>query len=112
MNEKRNINMILDNSNPGFFSDGVSILNRQDKFFLDFRQNTPRIDLLGEKQQQTNVVKHSTIVIDPIMAKALLNILQDSIKNYEKQHGKLQAPKLQKVKEPEVVKDTSDSYIG
>ena len=94
MSEKRNINLAIDHSNPGFFSDGMSLLNRQDKFFVDFRQNTPRVDSFQDKQQQTNVVKHNTIILDPMMAKALMNLLQESLKNYEKQYGKIKMPKL------------------
>ena len=111
MGEKRNINLSIDHSNHGFFSDGMSLLNRQDKFFIDFRQNTPRLDTIGEKQQQTNVVKHSTVILDPVMAKALMNLLQDSMKNFEKNHGKIKMPKIEKVKELEVARDP-ESYFG
>jgi len=112
MSEKR-INLAIDHSNFGFFSDGMSLLNRQDKFFIDFRQNTPRLDTIGEKQQQTNVVKHNTIILDPVMAKALMNLLQDSLKNFEKQHGKLKMPKIEKVRDAEVGAVAPDkNYIG
>ena len=111
MGEKRNINLSIDHSNHGFFSDGMSLLNRQDKFFIDFRQNTPRLDTIGEKQQQTNVVKHSTVILDPVMAKALMNLLQDSLKNFEKNHGKIKMPKIERVKEIEDIK-SDNNYIG
>jgi len=111
MGEKKNINITIDHGNFGWFSDGMSLFNRQDKFFIDFRQNTPRIDVLGDKQQQTHAVKHNTVILDPVMAKALSGLLQDSLKNYEKQYGKVKMPKMNKIKEAEAGKSESN-YIG
>src|SRR3989338_7260174 len=113
MAEKQNINLNLDHSNAAFFSDGISLFNRKDKFFIDFRQTSPRIDMVGEKQHYSHAVKHSTIVLDPVMAKALFQLLKDSMGKYEKQFGKINVPK-QKKTEKEVVEQVSidKSYIG
>ena len=113
MAEKQNINLNLDHSNAAFFSDGMSLFNRKDKFFIDFRQTSPRIDMVGEKQHYSHAVKHSTIVIDPIMAKAWFQLLKDSISKYEKQFGKINLPKEKKTKVQEVEQVTTDrNYIG
>ena len=113
MSEKKNIQFTLDHGNHGFFSDGMSVFSRSDKFYIDFRQNTPRIDVIADKQQQTNAVKHDTIILDPIMAKALMSLLQESLKNYEKQFGKIKLPKVKKDKEEKVaITDQSQNYIG
>ena len=113
MAEKQNINLNLDHSNAAFFSDGMSLFNRKDKFFIDFRQTSPRIDMVGEKQHYSHAVKHSTIVVDPVMAKALFQLLKDSISKYEKQFGKISLPKEKKTKKQEVEQVTTDrNYIG
>ena len=113
MAEKQNININLDHSNPVFFSDGISLLNRSDKFFVDFRQTSPRIDVIGDKQHHTHAVKHNTIALDPIMAKALLELLKDSISKYEKQFGKIKTPKQKFLKEEPVEQVSTDrNYIG
>jgi len=113
MAEKQNINVNMDHSNPAFFSDGISLFNRKDKFFIDFRQTSPRIDIVGEKQHYSHAVKHSTIVLDPIIAKALFKLLKDSIGKYEKQFGKIDLPKQEKTKKQEKEQVTTDrNYIG
>ena len=111
MGEKKNINITIDHGNFGWFSDGMSLFNRQDKFFIDFRQNTPRIDVLGDKQQQINALKHNTVILDPLMAKALLNLLQESLNQYEKQFGKIKVPKRTKSK-TQKLGITDQNYIG
>jgi|SRR3989338_4118816 len=111
MNEKKNLQVAIDHSNHGFFSDGMSIFSRIDKFFIDFRQNTPRIDVLGDKQQQINALKHNTVILDPLMAKALLNLLQESLNQYEKQFGKIKVPKRTKSK-TQKLGITDQNYIG
>ena len=113
MAEKQNINVNIDHSNHAFFADGISLFNRSDKFFVDFRQTSPRIDVIGDKQHHTHAVKHSTIALDPMMGKALLELLKDSVSKYEKQFGKIKVPKKKILKEEPVEQVSVDkSYIG
>lgn len=111
MEEKKGINISLDHNEPAFFSDNVTVSHSSSKFVIDFSQTTPRFDNFGDKQQQTFVVKHKTIILDPQFAKIFSEILQQNIKRYEKSFGTIKLPKERKTKE-KIDKVESTRYIG
>lgn len=113
MTEKQ-ITMKIDHGPEGFYSDSVSIVYNPNKFILDFKQISPRIDQIQGKPQQTLVVKHNTLLLDPAFAKIFYETLKKSIDGYEKKHGKIKTPKKQKIVQPQedMVSSKTDSYIG
>ena len=112
MSEKQ-ITMKLDHGSEAFYSDSVSIIYNPNKFILDFKQISPRIDQIQGKSQQTLVMKHNTILLDTGFAKIFFETLKKSIQGYEKKHGKIKVPK-QKIEKPQeqIVTSKDDVYIG
>jgi hypothetical protein len=113
MEEERNINVQIDHRDEGFYTDAISIIYNPSKFILDFKQNTPRIDQIHGKSQQTIAVKHKVMIMDAKFAKIFLETLKKSVEGYEKKHGRIKIPKeLKKVEKSEVVTGKEDVYIG
>ncbi|MBL7169547.1 MAG: DUF3467 domain-containing protein [Candidatus Aenigmarchaeota archaeon] len=112
MAEKRRINVNLDHSEPGFYADTVTISHSPSKFILDFVQVTPRFDRVGPEMQQSLAVKHKTIIMDPLMAKNILEILKNNMEKYEKNFGKIKIEKKKVKSEPMAYSEESTRYIG
>jgi hypothetical protein len=53
MAEKREVNVSINHGGEAFFANGVSILSNKDKFEIDFRQSSQRLDDIGNKQRST-----------------------------------------------------------
>ncbi len=73
-----------------FFADEVFMSSQPGKFFLDFKNISPRSDM--PKQIRT-VVEHSTVRLDPYLAKNFWEKFGNLIKDYEKKFGKIKRPK-------------------
>jgi hypothetical protein len=113
MEEKNRVNLNLDHKEPGFFTDNVTISHNPYKFILDFTQITPRFDRLPSGMQQTMAIKHKTLIMDPIMAKSLLNILDENIKKYEKKFGEIKLGRKEKKEiKPTDYSEEATRYIG
>ncbi len=104
----------IDHSEPGFFSDGVTVSHNPNKFVIDFTQTIPRFDSIGPTRKQSLTIKHKTIIIDPIVAKDFLNVLRDNLKKYEKNIGKIEVRRIkkQKVVVSKAKDDDARRYIG
>ncbi|MFH1630630.1 MAG: DUF3467 domain-containing protein [Candidatus Aenigmatarchaeota archaeon] len=89
---ERKINVNIDHGET-FFVNSISIINDPSKFFIDFRQTTPRTDHLDGKEQVSIVIKHRTVGMDPVLAKDFLRILKENVEGYEKQFGEIKMPK-------------------
>lgn len=104
--------------NPGdelFFCDSVAIMHSPAKFVIDLKQTSPRIDQIDNRTQQTLIVRHNAVIMDPELAKTFLQLLETNVKNYEKQFGRIKLPQAQKEQAKSVVSsETADStrYIG
>ncbi len=110
---ERNVNVQIDHREEAFYSDSISIIYNPSKFILDFKQNTPRIDQIHGKSQETIAVKHKVIILDVKFAKIFLNTLKKSIEGYERKHGEIKIPKApKKVEKGEVVTSKEEGYIG
>lgn len=109
--KKKNINISLDHNEPVFFTDNATVSHSSNKFIIDFTQMTPRFDNFEDKRQQTFVIKHKTLVLDPQFAKIFSNILQQNIKGYEKSFGIVKLPK-QKTDKEKIEKVEATRYIG
>ena len=111
--EKRSVNIQIDHREEAFYSDSISIIHNPSKFILDFKQNTPRIDQIQGKTQETIAVKHKVIILDPRFVKIFLGTLKKAIDGYEKKHGKIKLPKApKKPQKSEVVTGREEGYIG
>ena len=75
-----------------FAADGVAIMFRQGKMVLDFRKSAPRVDQVGDQQQQSIKTEHQPIVLDPRAAKVLMKMLEDNIDSYEQQFDEIEVP--------------------
>jgi len=109
--KKKGFNISIDHSEQAFFTDNVTVSHSSSKFVIDFSQTTPRFDNFEDKHQQTFVIKHKTLVLDPQFAKIFSDILQQNIKRYEKNFGAIKLPK-QKISKEKVEKVDATRYIG
>jgi len=116
MEKEKRISVNIDHSTPAFFSDNVTISHNQSKFIIDFSQTLPSFDNIGGNMQQSFVIKHNSVMIDPQFAKVFSDILNKNIKKYEKKFGKIKAPKnvekQAEIEETEKAVDKATRYIG
>ncbi len=114
--QKERMNVSVDHSEPGFFSDNVAVSHTPMKFVVDFAQITPRFDSVAGQRQQSFAIKHKTIILDPQVTKDFLNVLKENLGKYEKNFGTIKLPKAkkQKIKAEKSVTETESSsrYIG
>lgn len=97
---------------PTFYADEISVLNNESRIFLDFKNSSPRIDVRSNESLPI-AIKHDMVVMDPGLAKVFSKLLQDHIKKYEKEYGKIKEPKTAKspVKTSRA-KDDKPGYFG
>ncbi len=88
--EQKKINFDIDNGDV-FYCDEIGVIHTPLKVFLDFKNTTPRVDVRNN-QFQPLVTKHNVIVMDPYLAKELIAVLSENLKNYEKKFGKISKP--------------------
>ena len=112
MAEKRRINVNIDHSEPGFFSDYLVVSHNPHKFIFDFVQVTPRFDRVGPEMQQSLAMKHKTIMVDPTTAKNILEILKDNLEKYEKNFGKIKIQRRKAKGKPVEYSEEATRYIG
>jgi len=112
MAEKRRININIDHSDPSFFTDNVTISHNPKNFIFDFTQITPRFDRVRNGVQQSLIIKHRTVVMSPTMAKSILEILDKSLKGYEKNFGKIKLQKRKIKDKPIQYSEEATRYIG
>jgi hypothetical protein len=110
--KKKGVGVSLDHSEQAFFTDNVTISHSPNKFVMDFSQNTPRFDNFEGNYQQTFVIKHKTLVMDPQLAKIFADILNQNISKYEKAFGSIKLQKEKKIKEKLEQTETTTRYIG
>ena len=111
MDEKKKINLDIDEKKEVFYANNIAIFNNPAEFVIDFFQITPRIDIVEDKQVITYVVKHNAIVLEPKQAKIFLSLLKENIEKYEKKFGEIKLPKNKKEGKKILAKTFSD-YIG
>jgi hypothetical protein len=116
MEKDKRVNISVDHSSPAFFSDNVTISHNQSKFIVDFSQTIPSFDNIGGSMQQSFIIKHNSVMIDPQFAKVFSDILQKNVKKYEKKFGKIKIPKdsekKEEITETEKTIDKATRYIG
>jgi hypothetical protein len=78
---------------PTFFADEISIMNNEHKFFLDFKNQSPRIDVRANEALPL-AIKHSAVILDPGLAKVFSNMLSEHVRKFEEEHGTIPEPKV------------------
>lgn len=96
-NEKKKINLSI-NDGHAFFTHEVSINFNPLQFIFDFKNVTPRVDPRS-KDRSTLCMVHNVVMTDPYHAKQILELLQEVVKKYEKEFGKIDKPKALKALE-------------
>ncbi len=78
--------------NSPFNADSATIMHGRGSFVVDFKQTTPRLDKIDDSAQHTVITEHNAVVLQPQMAKVLLNLLKENIANYEETFGEIELP--------------------
>jgi hypothetical protein len=117
MEKEKRINVNVDHGDPVFFSDNVTVSHNQSKFIMDFSQTVPSFDNVAGNMQQSIIIKHKSVMIDPQFAKIFSDLLGKNIKKYEKKFGKIKVPKNTEEKTKDIVEaersaEKSTRYIG
>lgn len=116
--EQNRINMnIVDGGE--FFAHEISINFSPTQFVFDFKSITPRIDPRG-KGRPSITLRHNVVLIEPYHAKRMLELLQEVVKKYEDDFGKIEKPKQvqkmekkrQKTKTKPKGKSAAPAYFG
>ncbi|MFP4115772.1 MAG: DUF3467 domain-containing protein [Candidatus Aenigmatarchaeota archaeon] len=97
----------------GFFSDSFSILFNPHKFVFDFKQSTPKVVKSGNDKGTESVIWHKPVLMDPVLAKKLVHVLEKNVEKYEDKYGEIE---IKEKSEEEVEAEEPDteepSYIG
>lgn len=118
MDEKK-VKMNISDASADFFAHEASINFNTTQFILDFKCVTPRIDPRSKDGAVLNL-RHNVIMVDAYHALKLHELLGEIIKKYEKEFGKIDAPKQLKMIEKKRKKaegkaaeiNDSPSYLG
>ena len=116
MEQKANINI---DDGEAFYSNETSISHNPMQFILDFKQITPRIDLRSQQMPQFKM-KHNVILLDPIQAKQVSEMLTKAVKEFESKFGKIDIEKAMKKmqktnkknKQEHTIAPETPSYFG
>ncbi len=97
-----------------FFSDSFSVLFNPHKFVFDFKQSTPKVSKTKQGRNVESVVWHKPIVMDPVLAKKILKVLQKNVEKYEDKFGEIEVKEREKKDKEEIEADDADepTYIG
>lgn len=110
--QKESINEELDHSKDAFYANGFSVWMGGAEALIDFRQMLMRSDAVGGGTLNSVATKHNSVVMNPQMAKMLLNALKEQIANYEKNVGEIKLPENWKAAMPKPPKSApAESYI-
>ena len=71
------------------FCNQMTISHTPTEFFIDFRLVYPQF---APDNTQTMMVIHKTILFEPHHLKDVLKIIEENIKRYEKEYGKIKTP--------------------
>src|SRR3989344_5709910 len=91
MPEQKEITVIGVNDKNPFSSDAQTVNHSPDRFEIDFKSIHSEF-VPGDAQNRVMVVNHNIIFISPFVAKGLLGVLNQNIKNYEGKYGEIKKP--------------------
>ena len=88
------------------------------QFILDYKMITPRNDPRG-KGKPVFLIQHNVVIVEPWHAKKMIEVLQETVKKYEQEYGKISKPKAvekaekkQKKATPAEVPKETPTYMG
>jgi len=90
--QQMNINLNI-NDGEAFFAHEMAINFNPVQFIFDYKSVTPRVDQRSSEGQAVISMKHNVVMVDPFHAKQIAQALNESIKKYEKEFGKIEKPK-------------------
>lgn len=95
MEENKKINLSI-SEGDAFYTHENAISFSPLQFIFNFKSITPRIDM--RNRDGTNIInlKHNVVILEPFKAKEFVEMLQKSIKQYEKEFGKIDKPDILK----------------
>lgn len=94
-----------------FFSDSFSLFFNPRQFVLDFKQSVPKIEDSEEEHEHKTVQWHKPVLLNPVLAKKLLKVLEKNIKKYEEKFEEIEIREMET--EPKETSDEEEpSYIG
>lgn len=97
---KKNVrNVEINYGVAAFYTDSMAVIHTSDKFVIDFRQTIPKLDQIENSRQETIYVEHNSVVMNPYIAKMLMNLLKDNIEKYEKKFGEIKIVESKSEKE-------------
>lgn len=109
MADKKKFEKIITDLEEVFFPTEASIVVNRLGFIVDFQQILPRT--LRLKENKPSVVEiHKTLLLHPVLAKGLNEILTKNIQEFEKKFGKIKMPK--KPKKSKNKKKTPERMFG
>jgi hypothetical protein len=115
MEEKVNLNIA---DGDAFYAHELSINFNPMQFIFDFKCITPRVDPRSQTRASISL-KHNVIMVDPYHAKRIMELLDSTLKKYEKEFGNIEKPKAlktlekkKKTKPDSTSKDHIPSYFG
>jgi hypothetical protein len=94
-----------------FNADSATIIHGEGSVVIDFKQTTPRVDQVEENTEHTVITEHDAIVLQPQMAKVLLNLLEENIENYEEKFGEIELPDAEE-QQVDASEEDTHGYIG
>jgi hypothetical protein len=89
-----------------FFAHETSINFSPNQFVVDFKNLTPRIDPRSGSDPIV-FLRHNVILLEPLHAKKLAELLTDVVKKYEKEFGKIEKTKAQTKYEKKLKRKTT-----
>ncbi|MBW3015484.1 DUF3467 domain-containing protein [Candidatus Woesearchaeota archaeon] len=95
MTEKKKINLAINDGNA-FFAHELSIHFNPLQFIFDFKNITPRIDPRVQDGRSVMALVHNIVMVDAYHALQIKELLEDMLKRYEKEFGKIEKPKALK----------------
>ncbi len=101
-----------ENDEEGFFSDSFSVLFNPHKFVFDFKQSTPKVSTKKDGRKVESVVWHRPIIVDPILAKKMLTVLQKNVEKYEDRFGEIEINGKEQKDDVEADEADEPTYIG
>ena len=88
---EKKLAMNIDNGKE-FYAHETSVKFSPNQFVLDFKSITPRVDPRSGSDPIL-FLRHNVVLLDPMHAKKLAEILTDVVKKYEKEFSKIEKSK-------------------
>lgn len=72
-----------------FFSDSISVLFNPEQFVIDFKQSIPQVSPSKDEPKQKTVTWHKPVMVNPLLAKKLSEILKKNVEKFEEKFGEI-----------------------